>query len=165
MDSGRFFGFVIGGSLPAALAAQTGSSPLGSERRPLRADTRRCRDRGSGRPLDPRTARTPASSLVRVRHRRADGEHHRLAAARNRVLAPADGTWNPTAGRATDPARRRRRGSRHRPACACACSVSEHGKVRVTIDRNGAILPGGARQDARRYRTASRRSSAARPGT
>ena len=72
----RFFGFVIGGSMPAALGADVLTSDLGPERRHQPADARRGRRRGRGRPLGGRGP-GPARRLGRrLGDRRDDGQLH-----------------------------------------------------------------------------------------
>ena len=70
-----------------------------------------------------RAARAPRALVVRVRHRRPDGELTALAAARHHVLAQAgwDVEQRRPDRRAADPGRRRREAPRHdRPRAAAA---------------------------------------------
>ena len=70
MPGPRFFGFVIGGGLPAAVAADWLTIGLGPERA-VRADHARRRDRRSGRRrVAGRPVRPPARVVRRVRDRR-----------------------------------------------------------------------------------------------
>ena len=74
----RYFGFVIGGSLPAAAGRGLAGLGLGPERRPLRC----CRRRRPWSKTWPRAGCSTCSGLPagrerRLRHRRPDGELHR----------------------------------------------------------------------------------------
>ena len=70
----RFFGFVIGGSLPAAPGRRRADLRLGPERRGQRAHPGRGRCGGRRRRVDRRRARAARRHGGRLRHRRDDGQ-------------------------------------------------------------------------------------------
>ena len=119
MGSGRFFGFVIGGASAGRDRRRLARDGVGSEHRAVRAEPGDVGDRGGRRPLDRRSARPAAGVVVRVRHRRADGQHHRARGrASSRARGGRLGRRDRRPGRlAPDPSGRRRRGARDHSAC------------------------------------------------
>ena len=131
--SGRYFGFVIGGVGSGRTRRRLACDRLGPERRPLRLRAVRLGGRGGRRRVADRAARPARAGLVRLRHRRADGDLHgsrRGAAARarqgrlGRRARRADGRSAHSGRRRREPPRNRRprapdararRTERHRP--------------------------------------------------
>ena len=155
MGSPRYFGFVVGGALPAGVAADWLSAhgtrtpasrrprprPPSSRRSPA-VDPRRC----SACPPTPRSASSPAARW------RTSPRWPRPATACSPMPG---GTSSATAcGRAADPRRRRRRAPRHRSTARCACSGSARSaRCAVAADEQGRDARRRARaalEDARR---------------
>ena len=157
--AGRYFGFVIGGAVPASLAADWLTSAW---------------DQNAGLYVGGPAAAVveevagawllellglPARRVIRLRDRRADGELHRLAAARHHVLANAgwDVERDGLERRAADPRDRRREAARDdRPLTA-------HARPRRSYRHRSGRRSGAAARRAPRDRRRSRRSCARRP--
>ena len=148
----RYFGFVIGGSLPAALAADWLTSDLGPERRPLRLSPAAAvvEEIAAAWLLD--LLGLPRRRQRRLRHRLPDGPRHR--ARRRPPRAPGAGRLG----------RRERRPGRR----AAAARHGRRAGPRHDLPRAAAARPRHARDRAGRSPTARagwspRRSRGARP--
>ena len=164
----RYFGFVTGGALPAALAADWLTSAW-DQNAGLHVDVARRRGgRGDRRRLGAELLGLPAGAGVGLVTRRADGQRHRARrrAPRGARRAPAG-----TSRRAGSPARRALRVIASDEAHATVFNALRLlGLGRDTRDARAGRRPG---PDARRTRSradargaaAARRSSARRPAT
>ena len=120
-SSGRYFGFVVGGATPAALARGLAHLSVGPERRPVRPRPRGER-RGRGLLCVACRAAGPASAgFRRIRDRCADGQLHGARHSGPRRAAPhrLGRRRRRAVGRTAGAGTRRRRPSRHdRPGVA-----------------------------------------------
>ena len=91
MPSGRFYGMVIGGSHPAALAADWLVSAWDQNAGAGPAHPRRHRHRAGRERVAARPARAARGERGRVRHRRHDGQLHRPGGRPRRGAAAASG--------------------------------------------------------------------------
>jgi Glutamate decarboxylase and related PLP-dependent proteins len=74
---GRYYGFVIGGTVPSSLAADWLVTAWDQKRGPLHLQPGGLGRRRGRRRLAARAARTPARRVIRLRHGRPGGELHR----------------------------------------------------------------------------------------
>ena len=147
MPGGRYFGFVIGGALPAALAADWLASAWDQNAGlyvcgPAASVVEEVAGAWLAELLGlPRVSPSASSPARRWRNLTA------LAAARHRVLARAgwDVERDGLTGRAAGPRGRRRRSGTSRSTVRCACSVSARGSiVEIAADGQGRMRAGRA---------------------
>ena len=162
MGSGRYFGFVIGGALPAALAAdwlasawdQNAGLYVGG---PSASVVEQVDARVARRPARPAGRTSSIGFVTGTQMAHVTG----LAAARWHVLDAAAGTWRRRADRSAARARARRREAARdgRPRAAPARARRARAWSRPTTQ--GRLVPDALREGSRLG--AARRSSAPRP--
>ena len=160
---GRYFGFVIGGALPASARRRLARSDVGPERSVVRRLAAPAVEEVA--PSGCRAAR-PAGGASRAASSPAPGREHDRAAAAGSTCSPRGlGRRRGLLGRAADPRARRRGAPRHDRPVAARCSALGTGARRSSVpaDDQGGCAP--TRCATRSRPGPGRRSSAPRSAT